>query len=69
MPRSTKSELLDEAVRYIVETSQDNTWLCQESSRHPDGCIHDCDHYPDDGCVLHLLRMRLNKRKNNNLNQ
>ena len=58
------SELLDEAVKFIVEMSEFDRSVCYESSTYENGCVTDCDKcWPDDGCVLHLLRMRISKNK------
>lgn len=62
--RVKNSELLDEAVRFIVEMSEFDKSVCYESSTFEDGCVTDCDKcFPDDGCVLHLLRMRIKRKK------
>lgn len=64
--RVKTSVLLNEAVNLIVEISEEWTWVCYELGSRYDGeewCPKDCNHEVDDGCVLHLLRMRINKQK------
>ena len=60
--KAKNSELLSEAVNYIIELTEDDETVCLALGHDYDGkewCPKECNRIPDDGCVLHLLRMRI----------
>ncbi|MBQ5680154.1 MAG: hypothetical protein IIV20_01590 [Bacteroidaceae bacterium] len=67
MPRGTKAELLGEAVRLMQDLNENELIVCLSLKNNYDGlewCPHDCPGNADEGCVLHLLRKRIERRKN-----
>ena len=62
--KAKNSELLSEAVSVILSLTEDDEVVCEAMNNNYDGkewCPKGCNRIPDDGCVLHLLRMRINR--------
>lgn len=62
------SEIIVELSRYLSGLIEDYNLnpVCDELKMDYDGyewCVKDCNKIPDDGCILHLMRMRINSRK------
>lgn len=66
MPRGVKStEMLNEAVEVIIDLAEEDLSVCHLILNRYDGqdwCPKDCPRIIDDGCVLHLLRMRIKQK-------